>query len=193
MAGRGHARVQMLHDEIQKLMDMEERMWNQSEKLDWLKYGDQNTKYFHYWAMEKNKRNFISGLENEQGGWIEGEEHIGNLLSRYYSSLFSIANPTELDPVLNGVESRIWDAMNAELIKPFMATKVQCALKQMDSDSTRGPWEIIVYSWNTINACSLLSREWWAPLIKFMMGPIIHVRVKSCRVKSCLFHGVGWS
>lgn len=57
--------------------------------------------------MEKNKRNFISGLENEQGGWIEGEEHIGNLLSRYYSSLFSIANPTELDPVLNGVESRI--------------------------------------------------------------------------------------
>ena len=48
MAGRRHARVQMLHDEIQKLMDMEERMWNQSEKLDWLKYGDQNTKYFHY-------------------------------------------------------------------------------------------------------------------------------------------------
>ena len=29
--------------------------------------------------------------------------------------------------------------MNAELIKPFMATKVQCALKQMDSDTTRGP------------------------------------------------------
>ena len=115
-------------------------------------------------------------LRMNKGGWIEGEEHIGNLLSRYYSSLFSIANPTELDPVLNGVESRIWDAMNAELIKPFMATKVQCALKQMDSDSTRGPWEIIVYSWNTINVYSLLSREWWAPLIKFMMGPTIHVR-----------------
>ena len=72
MAGRGHARVQMLHDEIQKLMDMEERMWNQSEKLDWLKYGDQNTKYFHYRATEKNKRNFISGLENEQGGVDRG-------------------------------------------------------------------------------------------------------------------------
>ena len=36
--------------------------------------------------------------------------------------------------------------------------------------------EIIVYSQNTINAYFLLSNEWWVPLIKFMVGPIIHVR-----------------
>ena len=36
--------------------------------------------------------------------------------------------------------------------------------------------EIIVYSRSIINACSLLSHEWWVPLIKFMMGPTIHVR-----------------
>ena len=37
-------------------------------------------------------------------------------------------------------------------------------------------WEIIVYFRSTINACSLLSHEWWIPLIKFMVGPTIHVR-----------------
>ena len=36
--------------------------------------------------------------------------------------------------------------------------------------------EIIVYSWSTINACSFLLHEWWVTLIKFMMGPTIHVR-----------------
>ena len=36
--------------------------------------------------------------------------------------------------------------------------------------------EIIVYSRSTINACSLLSHEWWVSLIKFMVGPTIHVR-----------------
>ena len=36
-------------------------------------------------------------------------------------------------------------------------------------------WEIIVYSQSTINAYYLLSHEWWVPLIKFMVGPIIHV------------------
>ena len=33
--------------------------------------------------------------------------------------------------------------------------------------------KIIVYSWSTINACSLLSHEYWVPLIKFMVGPFI--------------------
>ena len=37
-------------------------------------------------------------------------------------------------------------------------------------------WKIIIYSQSTINAYSLLSHEWWVPLIKFMVGPIIHVR-----------------
>ena len=36
--------------------------------------------------------------------------------------------------------------------------------------------EIIVYSQSTINVCSLISHEWWVPLIKFMVGPTIHVR-----------------
>ena len=38
-------------------------------------------------------------------------------------------------------------------------------------------WEIIMYSRSIINACcSLLSHEWWILLIKFMVGPAIHVR-----------------
>ena len=48
-------------------------------------------------------------------------------------------------------------------------------LFEVSSCKTR---EIIVYSRSTINACSLLSHEWWVPLIKFMVGPIIHVRAR---------------
>ena len=33
--------------------------------------------------------------------------------------------------------------------------------------------KIIVYSWSTINACSLPSHEYWVPLIKFMVGPFM--------------------
>ena len=36
--------------------------------------------------------------------------------------------------------------------------------------------EIIVYSRSTINAYSFLSHEWWVSLIKFMVGPTIHMR-----------------
>jgi len=33
-----------------------------------------------------------------------------------------------------------------------------------------------MYFQSTINAYSLLSHEWWGPLIKFMMEPTIYVR-----------------
>ena len=85
--------VKALTVEIQNLMDKEEVMWHQRAKNDWLKYGDQNTKYFHCRAMDRNKRKFISGLEDEQGSWVEGENQIGALITRYYSSLFTSGNP----------------------------------------------------------------------------------------------------
>ena len=43
--------------------------------------------------------------------------------------------------------------------------------------------KIIVYSRSIINACSYLSHEWWVSLIKFMMGPTIHVRGPTIHVR----------
>ena len=59
-----------------------------------------------------NKWNFILGLEDEYGEWIEEENQIGDLLVRYYSNHFTSSNPTQLDPVLNGVELRVSEEMN---------------------------------------------------------------------------------
>ena len=139
MGGRGHTWVKVLTDEIQNLMDKEEVMWHQRAKNDWLKFGDQNTKYFHCHVTKRNKMNFISGLENEQGSWVEGEDQIRALLTRYYTSLFTSGNPTQLDSVLNVVETRVSAEMNAELLKPFVKVEVQLALKQMDANTAPGP------------------------------------------------------
>ena len=62
MGGRGHTWVKVFTDEIQNLLEKEEVMWHQRAKNDWLKFGDQNTKYFHCRATDRNKKKFISGL-----------------------------------------------------------------------------------------------------------------------------------
>ena len=62
-----------LNAEIRRLNNLEDCMWNQRAKVDWLRDGDKNTKYFHCRSTERNKRNFISGLENEFGVWVEDE------------------------------------------------------------------------------------------------------------------------
>lgn len=79
-------------------------MWNQRSKSDWLRYGDQNAKYFHCRAIERNKINFIYGIENVVGDWIKEESQVGDILLSFYSNLFSSANPTQFEPVLSGVQ-----------------------------------------------------------------------------------------
>lgn len=58
---------------------------------------------------------------------------------RYYSSLFSTATPTDFHSILNRVETRVSDDMNETFLKPFEASEVHFALKQMDSEITPGP------------------------------------------------------
>jgi len=113
-------------------------MWNQRSKTDWLRYGDQNSKYFHCCATERNKRNFISGLKDDLGLCVEDENQIGDLLNSFYSSLFSFSSPSEFDKVLDGVEARVTPEMNKDLLRPFQASEVQLAFKQMEANTAPG-------------------------------------------------------
>ncbi|XP_075663122.1 uncharacterized protein LOC142632636 [Castanea sativa] len=129
MVGGSHASLKPLCEEIEKLMKLEECMWNQRAKSGWLMYRDQNTKYFHCWSSKRNKRNFIAGLENDAGEWTEKEDRVGDMLVNYYTGLFTSSNPLSLDPVLSGVEPRVSSTMNDDLDRPFEASEVRVALQ----------------------------------------------------------------
>ena len=135
LSGCGIGQVKILQDEINKLMDMERCMWNQRSKSDWLRDGDQNSKYFHCRATDRNKRNFIGGLEDQYGNWVDDENRIGDLVVNFYSNLFTSANPTLFDEVLHGVNPRVSQEMNDKLLQPFHASEVQIALKQMEANT----------------------------------------------------------
>ena len=136
--GGGCGRLKELNAEIRRLTDMEDCMWNQRAKVDWLHDGDKNTKYFHCRSTERNKRNYISGLENEVGFWVEEESQIGGMLVQYFSNLFTSSNPINLDLVLEGVLPVVNDEMNEGLNRPFEPNEVQGTLKQMEVGTAPG-------------------------------------------------------
>jgi len=53
--------------------------------------------------------------------------------------LFTTTNPIDLDLVLNGVELRVTEDMNFELLKPFVLAEVLSTLKQMDANTAPSP------------------------------------------------------
>jgi hypothetical protein len=40
-------------DELDSLLEQEELKWQQRAKVNWLKHGDRNSKYFHAAATQK--------------------------------------------------------------------------------------------------------------------------------------------
>ena len=47
------AQVRRLEHEINILLDRESQMWSQRSKIQWLRDGDRNTRYFHSKASKR--------------------------------------------------------------------------------------------------------------------------------------------
>lgn len=99
--------------------------------MDWLKAGDLSTSYFHSRANQSNRRNYISSLVLDDGSILEEEKCISEAFVGYFGNLYQSANTTYLDPILQGIESKVIDRMNVELIRPFTTTEEEQSLKQM--------------------------------------------------------------
>ena len=68
-------------------------MWQQRSKVQWLKHGDQNTKFLHRTATQRKRKNFIKGLCDGNGDWQEDEDFFSTLLIDFYTNLFTSSNP----------------------------------------------------------------------------------------------------
>jgi len=49
------------------LLEIEDLKWKQMAKMNWFKQGDQNNKFFHAWATQRRRKNFISKICDEEG------------------------------------------------------------------------------------------------------------------------------
>jgi hypothetical protein len=88
MSDENEERRTELAKRIEKLLEQEEIYWQQRSRANWLKNGDKNTSYFHNYANARKKKNFISRLKNDDGGWVEGSD-LNPLIFEYFSNLFT--------------------------------------------------------------------------------------------------------
>ena len=79
--------IGQLRDEIQALKNKEEVMWKQRSRNNWLKDGDSNTKYFHSRATQRNKHNYILGLEDDNGVWVEEDGRSSDIFPTCFQPL----------------------------------------------------------------------------------------------------------
>ncbi|XP_050248972.1 uncharacterized protein LOC126696245 [Quercus robur] len=117
--------------ELNCWMDKEDDMWKQRSRFSWLQSGDRNTRFFHEKASTRYKKNFIEGLMDENGRWLEGDEHVEELMLQYYERLFTSSDPMDFEEILDAVQHKVTLKMNQVLEREFTEVKVKNAVKQM--------------------------------------------------------------
>lgn len=59
-----------IQEEIEELGRQEEMYWGLRFRINWLRWGDPNSKYLHATTIQRRQRNIISMLQNAENAWL---------------------------------------------------------------------------------------------------------------------------
>jgi hypothetical protein len=75
--------------DMNELLYKEEMMWLQRARVDWLREGDRNTKFFHQRAAWRARKNRIRKLRRESGEWVHDHANMKEMVNDYFQNLYS--------------------------------------------------------------------------------------------------------
>jgi hypothetical protein len=133
------AEIRNIKKELEILLVQEDEKWKQRAKVDWLKQGDRNTKFYHACANQRRSKNRIQKIIDEEGSTWESPEEIQTAFAHYFSELFTIGPTGDMEKCFQSLQERVSEEMNGELLKIFTKEEVEIALKQMAPLKAPGP------------------------------------------------------
>ncbi|KAK2659781.1 hypothetical protein Ddye_006314 [Dipteronia dyeriana] len=103
--------IKVVEDQLNALLSRDEVYWKQRARIDWLREGDRNTRFFNLKASERKTCNRIHGLFDTDGQWQIDPRKLTEVVVRYFSNLFCSNQMSDqlMDEVLDQVQPLIHD------------------------------------------------------------------------------------
>lgn len=133
--------VQLYQTESKKLTEtccQQEVFWRQRSKQLWLREGDQNSKFFHASAKSRRKVNQIEVLKDKNGNSVSWDSGLQETMVEYFTELFKASN-TDWSELVAGVETKVSNAQNVQMLAPIEEVEVKNALFSMHPDKSPDP------------------------------------------------------
>ncbi|KAL6144500.1 hypothetical protein ACLB2K_055192 [Fragaria x ananassa] len=134
-----HNAVRELTNTLSDLWSSEELYWKQRSRVNWLKNGDSNTRFFHLSTIQRRQANQIQRLKNDQDLWVEEESGLRMEVESYFHNLFTSVGNRNWSSILEQIPSSVSLEMNEELIKRIDIEEVKAAAFQLGDFKAPGP------------------------------------------------------
>ena len=127
---------------VDRLEEQIDVYWKQRAHVNWLQFGDRNTRFFHNACSARRRRNRIGRLMWEDGSWMENEGEKKEFISNYFLQLFSssaLADEDQMQQIINAVQPCVTPIMNESLTREFTEAEIKQALFDIGDLKTPGP------------------------------------------------------
>lgn len=129
--------------EIDDVEATRRKFLHQKARIQWIKKGDANTKFFHNVIKSKRSKNTINAIYDDEGKLHTKEDEVNAQFLTYYKNLlgsptYSSANIQDIKSILSKVIDHDWEAF---LIAPFTCGEIKETLFSLNPNkSPRARW-----------------------------------------------------
>lgn len=131
--------INLLRRELDTEYKNEEKFWYQKSRVQWLKEGDRNTRFFHASSKNRIARNRLCSIVTDKNETVYGNQRIAREAERYFTELFTSTSHHNIDHVLRYITPMVTEEMNESLIKSVTDEEVKNALFSIGPTKAPGP------------------------------------------------------
>jgi exonuclease III len=131
-----------VNQQIAERKRQEEILWKQKSRIQWLKEGERNTKFFHRTTIQRRQSNKITHLISEEGETLHSHADLETNLVEYFQDLLTepITDRHEaINKITRHVPTLVTQEQNAALLRPFTIEEVDQALQDTPKCKAPGP------------------------------------------------------
>ena len=125
--------------ELDEWLRKQEIYWAQRSRVNWIKHGDKNSKFFHLKASQRRQKNLIQGIMDTEGRCVKDIEDVAGVAVQYFNHLFSKGPCSRIEECLEAVPHKVTSEMQQILTDEFNEDEIKAALFQMGSTKAPGP------------------------------------------------------
>ena len=121
----------LLLEELTSWRRKEEILWWQRSHVDFLRFGDKNSSWFHTRASCRKAKNTISELKGNDEKLYSEAADLERIVVDFFGDLFTSAAPSNADSMVDLIPSRITEDTRVRQRQPYTSEEVVKALNQM--------------------------------------------------------------
>ncbi|KAK1317289.1 hypothetical protein QJS10_CPA05g01669 [Acorus calamus] len=131
--------IRSASNKLSALQRQSEMYWAQRARIQWLKEGDKNTRYFQHRVQRRRIRNRINMVRTSEGIIINDQEQIHHYVEKFFEEHWTSRQHSVIQIPENLLSRRVPMEMAAQLILPFTEEEVEWAVRRLPFNKAPGP------------------------------------------------------